>query len=144
MDLIESDHWLFWPKVTVQVNLCQKHLFFNQLTHNMTTDCSLIPDFSAKKIQVQDMLCTKIVLNAKTKTKNQFLYTTCSEHVFFLYWSRKSMNNLLSYCGLNDSRMSASEKDLPVHKHQISTLKTVSKSLNDVLLTEKLLLATLQ
>ena len=82
MDLIESDHWLFWPKVTVQVNLCQKHLFFNQLTHNMTTDCSLIPNFSAKKIQVQDMLCTKIVLNAKTKTKNQFLYTTCSELVF--------------------------------------------------------------
>ena len=25
------------------------------------------------------------------------------------------MNNLLSYCGLTDSRMSASEKDLPVY-----------------------------
>ena len=25
----------------VQVNLCQKHLFLHQLTHNMTTDCSL-------------------------------------------------------------------------------------------------------
>ena len=114
MDLIESDHWLFWPKVTVQVNLCQKHLFFNQLTHNMTTDCSLIPNFSAKKIQVQGMLCTKIVLNAKTKTKNQFLYTTCSELLFFSYWTRNSMNNLLSYCGLTDARISASEKDLPV------------------------------
>jgi hypothetical protein len=74
-----------WKIAHVQVNLFQKLSFLNQLTHNVTTDCSLIPDFSAKKIQVQDMLCTKIVLNAKTKTKNQFLYTTCSEHVFFLY-----------------------------------------------------------
>ena len=44
----------------------------------------------------------------------QFLYTTCSELVFFSYWTCNSMNNLLSYCGLTDSRMSASEKDLPV------------------------------
>ena len=27
------------------------------------------------------------------------------------------MNNLLSYCGLVDSRMRASEKDLPVQDH---------------------------
>ena len=50
----------------VQVNLCQKHSLLNQLTH-MTTDCSLITDFSTRKIQVQNMLCTKIALNAKTK-----------------------------------------------------------------------------
>ena len=25
----------------VQVNLCQKHLFLQQLTHNMTKDCTL-------------------------------------------------------------------------------------------------------
>ena len=25
----------------LQVNLCQKHLFLQQLTHNMTKDCSL-------------------------------------------------------------------------------------------------------
>ena len=38
------------------------------------------------------MLCTNIVLNVK--------------------------NNLLSYCGLTDARMRASEKDLPViHTH---------------------------
>ena len=30
----------------VQVNLCQKHLFLDQLTHNMTKDCSLIYQFS--------------------------------------------------------------------------------------------------
>ena len=31
-----------------------------------------------------------------------------------LYFSGNSMNNLLSYCGLTDARMSAPEKDLPV------------------------------
>ena len=29
------------------------------------------------------------------------------------------MNNLLSYCGLVDARISASEKDLPVHVDNI-------------------------
>jgi hypothetical protein len=42
------------------------------------------------------------------------LYTTCSEFVFFLYRTCKSMNNLSSYCGLTDSRMRASDTDLPV------------------------------
>jgi hypothetical protein len=28
------------PRTQLQVNLCKKHLFFHQLTHNMTTDCS--------------------------------------------------------------------------------------------------------
>ena len=32
--------------IFVQVNLCQKHLFLNQLTHNMIKDCSLIYKFS--------------------------------------------------------------------------------------------------
>ena len=50
----------------------------------------------------------------KCQNKTQFLYTTCSELAIFLYWTRNSMNNLSSYCGLTDSRMSASEKDLPV------------------------------
>jgi hypothetical protein len=32
------------------------------------------------------MLCTKIVLNAKTGTKTKTIfYTTCSKNVFFLY-----------------------------------------------------------
>ena len=31
-----------------------------------------------------------------------------------MYWTGKSMNNLLSYCGLVDARINASEKDLPV------------------------------
>ena len=45
-----------------------------------------------------------------SKQKNNF----CSQHVVNLYFSGYSMNNLWSYCGLNDARMRASEKDLPV------------------------------
>ena len=32
------------------------------------------------------------------------------------------MNNLSSYCGLTDSRMRASKKDLPVHENELSSL----------------------
>ena len=41
-----------------------------------------------------------------------------------MFWTclfrRNSMNNLLSYCGLTDARMRASEKDLPVPKYEQS------------------------
>ena len=46
--------------------------------------------------------------------QKQFMYTTCSELVVFMYGTGKPMNILLSYCGLVDARISASEKDLPV------------------------------
>ena len=45
-----------------------------------------------------------------SKQKQNF----CTQHVLNLYYSGNSMNNLLSYCGLTDARMRASEKDLPV------------------------------
>ena len=54
----------------------------------------------------------------QNKNKKQCLYTTCSEVVFFLYWSQESMNNLSSYCGLTDWRMSASDTNLPVPRRQ--------------------------
>ena len=46
--------------------------------------------------------------------QKQFVYTTCSELVVFTHWTGKSMNSLLSYCGLVDVRINASDKDLPV------------------------------
>ena len=46
---LHSDH------DSVQVNLCQKYLFTCQLTHNMTTDCSMIYEFSTRKLQEQNM-----------------------------------------------------------------------------------------
>ena len=48
------------------------------------------------------------------QNKKQFMYITCSELVIFMNWTCKSMNNLLSYFGLVDTKISASEKDLPV------------------------------
>ena len=59
------------------------------------------------------MLCTKIVLNVKTKQKQQFVYTTCSAGILSLQFSL-TMKNLSSYCGLVDAKIRASDKDLPV------------------------------
>ena len=44
----------------------------------------------------------------------QNMFSPCSELVVFMYWTGKSMNNLLSYYGLVDVRINASDKDLPV------------------------------
>ena len=88
----------------------------------MTRNCSL----NYKKIQVDNMLSTNIVLNVKTKTKQkQSLYTTCCELVFF----GDSMNNLFSCCGLTEARMRAAEKDLPVHKIEICQKYFLDKNL---------------
>ena len=51
---------------------------------------------------------------SECQNEKQFVYKTCSEHVVFMYWAGKLMNNLLSNCGLVDMRIIASEKDLPV------------------------------
>ena len=42
------------------------------------------------------------------------MFLTCSDLGIFMYWTRNSMNNLLSYCGLVDAKIRASDKDLPV------------------------------
>ena len=84
----------FKYRLSVQVNLFQKHTFLHQFTLDMTTDCSLNFNFSTRKMFFTQQFGTFI----------------------FLYWSCKSMNNLLSYCGLTDSRMSASDTDLHVHQ----------------------------
>ena len=52
---------------------------------------------------------------SKQKEKHNF----CTQHVVNMYFSGNSMNNLLSYCGLADTRMRASEKDLPVKEVRI-------------------------
>ena len=53
------------------------------------------------------------------------MYTKCSELVVYMYWTGKSMNNLLSYCGLVDVRINASDKDLPVCETLPSTYSIV-------------------
>ena len=62
----------------------------------MTTDCSWIYQFSTWKLHAQNM------------------FLPCSVPAVFMCWTGNSMNNLLSYCGLVNERISASEKDLPV------------------------------
>ena len=51
---------------------------------------------------------------SECQNKKQFMYTTCTELVVFMYGTGKSMNNLLPCCGLVDTRIRASKKDLPV------------------------------
>ena len=63
-------------------------------------------------------------------SSKQCLYTTCSQLVFFLYWIQEWMNNLSSYCGLTDSRISASEKDLPVLNSTLCLITTVTLKWN--------------
>ena len=54
---------------------------------------------------------------SKQKQKTNF----CTQHVLNLYFSGNSMNNVLSYCGLTDSMMRASEKDLLVKKSEVES-----------------------
>ena len=72
----------------LQVNLCQKHLFLDQLTHNMTKDCSLIYQFSTWKLQAQNIGRTccvqKLFWMSKQKQKTicvHNMFWACSFHV---------------------------------------------------------------
>ena len=87
----------------LQVNLSQKLSFLNQLTHNVTRDCSLNYKKSTSSEHVVYKFCFKYQNNNK---KTNF----CTQHVLNLYFSCNSMKNLSSYCGLTDSRMRASNK----------------------------------
>ena len=70
------------------------------------------------------MLCTKIVFCFCFDIQNNI----CTQHVLNLYFSCGSMNNLSSYCGLTDSRMRASDTDLPVKVFTTSNL-TISSNI---------------
>ena len=87
----------------LHVNQCQNLSFLNQLTHNLTRDCSL----NSQKNTSSEHVVYKYCFECQKKKK-------CTQHVLNMYFSRNSMNNLLSYCGITDARMRASEKDLPV------------------------------
>ena len=93
----------------VKVNLCQNLLFLHQLTHNLTRDCSLIYQFLHKNQKLRtwgEHILHKNCFLFLFWHSEQFLHKTCSppcsELVVFMYWTGKSMNNHLSYCGLVD------------------------------------------
>ena len=83
-----------FPRTTVlQVNLCQKHLFLPQLTHNMMTDCSW-------KLQAQNMLRTCCVqklfsfwrsvkfiskIQQQFMTRVLYMFWACNFHEQFLF-----------------------------------------------------------
>ena len=71
------------------------------------------------------MLFTKIVFFCFDIQNN-----ICTQLVLYLYSSGNSMNNLLSYFGLTDSRMRASDTDLPVSRDKI-ILREIKVGLND-------------
>ena len=76
-------HWRLNNKllsVHVQVNFCRKLLFLHQLTHNMTSDCSLNYKLNTWKLQAQTWGKHVVYINCFWHSE-QFLYTTCSPHV---------------------------------------------------------------
>ena len=87
----------------------------------MTNDCSLIYQFSTWKLQAQNMGRTccvhKLFWMSKQKQKTicvHNMFFPCFELAVLMYWADKTMHNLLSYCGLIDVRINASDKDLSV------------------------------
>ena len=74
----------------------------------MMTDCSLNYESSTWILQSLNMLKTCCV------HKLFFVLTFRTICVHNMYWTCNSLSNLLSYCGLVDARISASDKDLPV------------------------------
>ena len=83
----------------IQVNLFQK--LATSAEHVVYQNCSECQNKN-------NNLCTKIVLNVKTKT------IICVHKIFCRYSELTIfMNNLSSYCGLVDAKKRGSDKDLP-------------------------------
>ena len=87
-------NWYFLSKsgcYSVQVNLCQKLVFLNQLTHNMTRGCSLNPpkNTSSEHVVYKNCFCFVFVLTFKTIfVQNMFwtcifwgIHWTISRHI---------------------------------------------------------------
>ena len=77
-------HKLRWQD-KVQVNLCQKLLFLHQLTHNMTTYCSLNYKFNTWKFQTQTE-------GGHVVYRNCFWHSEifCTQHVCPMFCKKKS------------------------------------------------------
>ena len=88
--ICEKSLWFFicFGSFSVQVNLCKKLLFLHQLTHNMTTDCSLNKKVQYMKIPSsehgENKLCTWIVFDIQNN------FCTQRQHVLPMFWQRKT------------------------------------------------------
>ena len=67
---------------------------------------------SLSEALIFELINPKQIVHRITKelAQAQNMFCPCSGHVLRLKFSLNSMNNLLSYCGLVDARISASEK----------------------------------
>ena len=70
----------------VQVNLSQKLLFLHQLTHNMTTDCSLNYKFNTWKFQAQNLGRTMLCTENDFDIQNNL----CTQHVLPMFCKNRS------------------------------------------------------
>ena len=59
----------------------------------------------------------------KTTSAEHDLNMFCPCSALVSSFHGNSMNNLLSYCGINDAKIRASDKDLPVCKFQEAKVK---------------------
>jgi hypothetical protein len=85
LDIFLNHNLLASRSTSVQVNLCQKLLILNHLTHNMTTDCSLNYKFNTWKFKAQtwgELFRTEIV----SGIQNNF----CTQHVLPMFCKKKS------------------------------------------------------
>ena len=98
-------YYIYFSVALVQANLCQKHLCSDQLL-----DKRLFNDLPVQYIKTTSSEHVVFINCSECQNKKQ-----SSELVVFMYWTGKSMNNLLSYSELVDPRISASDKDLPVN-----------------------------
>jgi hypothetical protein len=73
--------------MAVQVNRCQKFLFLHQLTHNMTTDCSLNYQFSTWKLQAQNIRRTCCVHKLFSCFCFDIQNSLCTQHVLLMFWA---------------------------------------------------------
>ena len=71
---------VFFEAKCASANLCQKLLFLHQLTHNMTTDCSLNYKLNTSKFKAQTWGEHVVYRNCFWHSE-KMLYTTCSPHV---------------------------------------------------------------
>ena len=99
----------------IQVNLCEKLLFL----HIVHWIISSVHENSKLRTISEHIANTNyfVLYFVLFWHSDQFVCTTCSDSVLileFMYWTGNSIENLFSYCGLVDARISTSVKDLPV------------------------------
>jgi hypothetical protein len=82
-----------WDQITLgDINICQKHLFLNQLTHNMTRDCSL--NFLELWVQYMKVASSEHIENMlRTCCVHKLFFcfviqnNLCTQHVLNMFWA---------------------------------------------------------